>query len=316
MKTAENVYLETYPDVAAAVVAGHIRSGMAHYESYGQFEGRRWGGGARIEKILSAVDKGRQGLEIGPSFNPAAPRRAGFKVHTLDHMDREGLRKKYTGHGVNIDAIEDVDFVWRGERLVELIGQTGCYGWIIASHVIEHVPDLVTFLQQCEALLAPDGVLSLAVPDKRYCFDHFQPISTTGEVLDAYRERRTRPTPGQVFNSISTEVSLGPHICWGGATQGEFVLRHADDEAVHGWQEASNSEAYIDVHCWKFTPAGFRLMLADLHALGLTTLVIGREFESVVGEFFVTLGRGQISMSRDERLALLQRRGREAAGEA
>ena len=77
-----------------------------------------------------------------------------------------GSFAKYIGSGVNVANIEEVDFVWRGEPLSQLIGRKGCYDWIIASHVIEHSPDLISFLGQCEMLLKDDGVLSLIVPDK------------------------------------------------------------------------------------------------------------------------------------------------------
>ena len=69
-----------------------------------------------------------------------------------------------------------------------MIGKTGCYDWIIASHVIEHVPNFISYLQQCEAMLKPDGILSFIIPDKRYCFDYFSSSSSTGDVLeDLYR---------------------------------------------------------------------------------------------------------------------------------
>lgn len=130
----------------------------------------------RPAAILRDLDRSGLGLEIGPSHNPVAPRRLGFRVRTVDHLDRPGLVAKYTGHGVDTDAIEEVDHVWRGEPLSELVGAPGGFDWIIASHVIEHVPDLVGFLRECERLLNAGGTLSLAIPDKRYCFDHLRPI--------------------------------------------------------------------------------------------------------------------------------------------
>lgn len=109
----------------------------------------------RNHKVMLELDAKGLGLEIGPSFNPVAPKRAGYKVHILDHLDADGLRKKYPH--LKPENIEEVDFVWHGEPLAELIGQTGVYDWIVASHVIEHVPDLITFLQQCAQLLKPTG---------------------------------------------------------------------------------------------------------------------------------------------------------------
>lgn len=60
------------------------------------------------------------------------------------------------------------------------------------------------FLRECTVLLAPHGTLSPAIPDKRYCFDHFRPHSTTGEALQAWLERRTRHPPGLVFDYFAS----------------------------------------------------------------------------------------------------------------
>jgi SAM-dependent methyltransferase len=186
-KFNEAEYLEANPDVAAAVEEGKFHSGHAHYEKYGEREGRMlkrlFGRASREDKVFHLLDKTGLGLEIGPSHNPIAPKKKGFNVHILDHVSRAELRNKYQGHGVNLDNIEEVDFVWHGEPLQRLIGQIGCYDWIIASHVIEHVPDFISYLQQCEELLKPYGILSLVIPDKRYCFDYFSSSSSTGNML-------------------------------------------------------------------------------------------------------------------------------------
>ncbi|THI93750.1 hypothetical protein E7Z54_20625 [Nocardioides sp.] len=41
------------------------------------------------------------------------------------------------------------------------------FDWVFASRVIEHVPDLVGWLEQTESLVVEDGALVLVVPDRR-----------------------------------------------------------------------------------------------------------------------------------------------------
>ena len=137
----------------------------------------------REEILLNGIDKRSFGLEIGPSHSPVAAKREGFNVRVLDHLDAAGLRAKYADHGVDVAAIEEVDYVWSGQPLEELVGEAR-FDWIIASHVIEHVPDLVGFLNSCGRILAPDGLLSLAIPDKRYCFDCQRENTALGRVID------------------------------------------------------------------------------------------------------------------------------------
>lgn len=260
----------------------------------------------RNDKIFAALRRDGFGLEIGPSYNPVAPKKAGFHVETVDHLDRAGLVEKYGAHGVDVSGIEDVDHVWQGQPLSELIGETGRYDWIIASHVIEHVPDVIGFLEECRKLLKPDGVLSLAIPDKRYCFDHFRPVSTTGDVIQASLEKRTRHPPGWVFDHFSSASKLDDAITWIGGAKGTLKLVHSFPEAkqLYDWSLTPDAP-YIDIHAWRFTPSSFRLIMHDLGELGLLGLAESRFFDTTGCEFYVSLSPGAPS-PRVDRLQLLK----------
>lgn len=295
----ELAYLRAYPDVSAAVKAGAFPSGWDHYVAFGKSEGRKPDGSvaaSREQKVLSGLKLDGLGLEIGPSHNPIAPKRAGFNVHILDHLDANGLREKYRAHahlGVNVENIEEVDFVWKGEPLSQLV-KGNRYDWIIASHVIEHVPDMVSFLQQCEAILKPDGVLALVIPDKRYCFDYFSPLSSTGEFLDAYEEKRTRPTPGKVFDHFANACTKDGVIAWSADKVGLLALLDPNStvNAVIQSERTRQTSEYIDVHCWRFIPESFRLIISDLSGLRLINLSIAKELPTAGCEFYVTLSKG------------------------
>lgn len=258
----------------------------------------------RNHKVMLELDAKGLGLEIGPSFNPVAPKRAGYNVHILDHLDTQGLREKYPH--LEPENIEHVDFVWHGEPLAELIGKTGVYDWIVASHVIEHVPDLVTFLQQCAQLLKPTGRLSLVVPDKRYCFDSFSPESSTGQILDAYHAKSKRPTPGQIYDHYANSVNRDGSIAWDPTSNGKLALHHDPSEGKKMWRQAQASDEYVDVHNWRFTPEGFRLLIADLEALELIPIGVIKQFGTVGCEFFVTLGKHEAGWQAPDRYALLR----------
>jgi len=308
----ESEYLAANPDVAVAVKDGKFRNGREHYEAYGRSEGRMlkrfFGGTSREDKVFYLLNKKGLGLEIGPSHNPIAPKKKGYNVHILDHASASELRKKYRGHGINLENIEEVDFVWHGEPFQELIGNTNCYDWIIASHVIEHVPNLIAYLQQREALLKPDGILSLVIPDKRYCFDYFSSVSSTGVVLDAFAERRVRPSSGQIFDHFANASNRNGGIAWSddGCGDPDDLVHTFDDAQIH-WVRSVSTTEYIDVHCWRFTPASFRLLISDLQGLGLVGLEIKAEFDTVGCEFYVSLGKIDDSPQKTDRLAMLQK---------
>lgn len=269
----------------------------------------------RVSVLRDMFDKDVLGLEVGPSFRPVAPKSEGYKVETVDHATAEELRRKYAGKpSAAVQRIEEVDYVWQGGSLVDLIGTPGRYSYIIASHVIEHTTDIVRFLQDCEALLKPDGVLILAVPDKRYCFDYFRPVSTAGEAVAAYLEKRDRHSVSTLFNHFSTIVRNGRKGAWDKADPiSELLLVHDVAKGMHIVEQSRQSEAYIDAHAWQFTPSSFRLMLADLRSVNLTGLWENRLIDGLSCEFFVRLTK--VPGQESARLDLLQATLQEQAGQ-
>ena len=263
----------------------------------------------RTEKVMKLVNQKGLGLEIGPSFHPIAPKKLGYNVHTLDLCSAEELRWKYRDDGVDLSEIEEVDFIWKGESLPDLVGKKECYDWIIASHVLEHVPDFITFLVDCDKLLKPDGVLSLIIPDKRFCFDYFQNTSSTGEILDAFLEKRTRPSPGKVFDFCSRAAKSNNQITWEPGSVTNFKFVHTLSLAKKNWKLAQKTSSFFDVHNWRFTPASFRLVLRDLQTLNLIGLTIQLDYDTAGYEFFVTLVKKRWSshVKSSERMELLKK---------
>jgi len=245
----------------------------------------------RKERVLATIDRDGMGLEIGPSHDPLAPKREGFKVHVIDHASREELLAKYDGHLVAHDQIEEVDFVWKGGTYLELTQHPKHYDWIIASHLIEHTPDLIGFLQDCDSVLKDAGVLSLVIPDKRFIFDRFRPITGLARIVDAHLGGHTMHTPGSVAEHYLNAATRAHHLGWSSETPGEYFFIHSAREAREKMNVAREKSEYHDIHNWCFVPHSFRLLLNDLHVLGYTRL---REvsFHPTDGcEFYVTLGR-------------------------
>lgn len=244
----------------------------------------------RIAFLRSEIDKKGPGLEIGPSYRPIAPKAEGYVVDIIDHLDTNGLREKYRDHTyVDETRIEEVDFVWQGESYAELTGKPGHYRWIVASHVIEHCPDLIGFLQQCASLLASKGRLVLAVPDKRFCFDAYRPVSGLARVIDQHLSRAGQHTAGEVAEEYLYCVNLDGKIAWDPDTKGETHVFHPPEKGRAGMQEVISTGQAPDVHSWCFTPSSFHLMIQDLNYLGFIPFYVERIQPAPQGEFFCTL---------------------------
>lgn len=225
-----------------------------------------------LEKMIS---KDMFGLEVGPSYNPALPRSMGWNVETIDHASAEELREKYANM-TDISKVEHVDYISDARPMHEIIPHRGAYDFIYASHVIEHITDIIGLLQSCELLLKPEGQLILVVPDKRRCFDVMQVRSSTGDVLEAHRHLATRHNPGTIFDFIANTADMGGNSIWEAdwARKRNLGFHFAENvETAHGfYTRAVNEPDYIDVHAWRFVPSSFRLIMQDLERIGLTKL--------------------------------------------
>src|SRR4051812_44642602 len=242
----------------------------------------------RREFIFRTADRAGTALEIGPAHNAILAKRDGFPTRTTDYLDRAGLIEKYREFKqYSPDDIEDVDYVIPpGVAMADVIDER--FDLVLASHVLEHSTSLIDFLNDCTTLLAPRGVLSLVVPDHRYCFDRFRERSSIGRVIDMSRLRPPVHTVGTLTEFSLYAVKHHGSASWPAGHKGTYSFVH-DLAAVRSDAARAEGETYIDVHNWVFSPHHLRLMLHDLHALELIT-VREAAFQDTIGhEFFLNL---------------------------
>lgn len=258
----------------------------------------------RNEKILSRIKRDMKIMEIGPSFSPVLMRADGWNVRSLDHCTADELRRKYAVHEeVDVSRIQEVDFVWRDGPLETAVpsDELGTFDACIGSHVIEHTPNLVSFFRSLERLLKPSGVISLVVPDKRFCFDFFQPLTMTGDVLEAHRTKRDRHTRAAEYNATAYMVRAGGQIAWGQHPTGLLTFYDGDVQAANSRFFRPNvAEEYRDLHGLYFTPSSFRLILLELAWVGYLDFYEAAGFGTENCEFFVTLARGRPKLTEEQ----------------
>ena len=268
----------------------------------------------RFAELRRTLDKAMTGLEIGPWYNPIAPRSDGWKTTIVDYQDQEALQEAALRHvsetaRTRADEIEEVDIVWSGQPLDELAlaKNPEGYDFVIASHVIEHTPDILGFLQQCSRLLKPDGIISLAVPDMRKCFDVVKMPTAIREVLAAHRERRTRHTPETLFEARSRGATRNSAGAWlSGTRTPPITLPSSYSDALERYRldvEAIGKDTpYVDAHAWFFTPASFKLTIFELNEMGLLGYGIASLVESHGSEFIVQMRRspGKVVRGQDK----------------
>ena len=141
---------------------------------------------SRNSRILATIDiHVEKGLEMGPLDRPVVTKSDG-RILYLDHLDTEGLKKKYASNAdaglVSPEKLVEVDLVADGRALADILGDRGPVDYVIASHVIEHIPNPIGWLRDIAAALNENGRISLVVPDRRFTFDHFRTDSNAGGV--------------------------------------------------------------------------------------------------------------------------------------
>lgn len=263
----------------------------------------------RRTRILTGLNvSDAVGVEIGALDKPLVTRDMG-KVLYVDHADTATLRKKYQEDaGVRAEAIVDVDGVWGTNTLLEAIGGQKV-DYALASHVIEHVPDLVTWLNELESILAPGGQIRLAIPDMRYTFDCLRRETVLSDVLPAYIARARRPMPREVMDFICNAADVRSDLLWHKAARRAVARKlYLFADAVQ-LGEASMRGEYHDVHCWTFTPASFARLMSEIRSADLSNLACRAFTDTPIGgmEFYVSLavyGKGDsLPWARMERSA-------------
>ncbi|MGK7866675.1 class I SAM-dependent methyltransferase [Falsiroseomonas sp. E2-1-a20] len=273
---------------------------------------------SRVELLLAGASKTSRILEIGPSHAPMAPRSRGWNTTIVDHASRDGLIAKYRDdRSVDTSRIEEVDVVWHDGPLHAAIPAEhhGSFDLLIASHVIEHFPDPIGILRSAEHLLHPTrGRISLAVPDKRSCFDFFRPPSSTGKLLAAHHAQRIRHSPGDIFDTTAYFATLNGASGWAVQPSHAALVSNSLDHAWRAFQDTREQpdSAYQDCHAWVMTPASFELMILEVARTGLIDWHIESVAPQAGVEFLVQMHRGREQFASTEafearRLALLRR---------
>lgn len=253
--------------------------------------------------LTMGADLSDYGLEIGAANNPIL---RSSRCKYADYADTETLKSRFSSadyHGA--EHIVDVDYVWSGAGSLKPIVGAQNFGYVIASHVIEHVPNPLGWFRGISDVVRPGGVFNLAIPDMRFTFDIACPPSSLGELVEADLLNYDKPSPRQIFDSCYYGKAVDP---------GEPWLRHVDVESTPSYSGGlaarlaydqayrSMDGDYYDSHCWAFTPKTFLKLLRGACDLELFDYLLGDYHPTIEGEFefFLNLYKPNDPLSRED----------------
>jgi len=173
--------------------------------------------------------RGGRILEIGALDSPTFPER---NINYLDWFSRDELMAELAENPRHTaDRIVDPEYVVKDKRFAEHIDAR--FDVVIANHVIEHVADPITWLQQIR-VVAPHGDLFLAVPDRRHTFDYLRPDSTIAPMLRAHSEDLQQPSRWQLLDTLFYYRPFRAENAWAGDFAPLEKRRFTVTEALNG----------------------------------------------------------------------------------
>jgi SAM-dependent methyltransferase len=133
------------------------------------------------------------GIEIGALHQPLELE--GLPISQIQYVDRmtlSELRRHYPE--LSKQQFVPVQVVDNGEMLTTFADNS--LDFIIANHFIEHTRNPIGTLRNWLTKLKPDGIIYMAVPDKRCIFDAERPLTSLAHLveddLQSPREREPR----------------------------------------------------------------------------------------------------------------------------
>jgi SAM-dependent methyltransferase len=259
---------------------------------------------SKLTKHISPLNQ--DGLEIGPLCWPIVRKdESNGRIQYVDFSTAEESRKKYKNDpNVNINDIVETDLLWGKQTLPELANGR-LFDYVIASHVIEHVPDMLGWMREIASVLKDNGILSLAIPDKRYTFDYKRDLTSFANLMESYLLQKRRPSPRDIFEQVSLATKVDLILAWNGGIDPAKLEHHGTyEEALEKAKKYLKSDDYDDVHVNILTPARFLDLVETASKLGLFDFTVADFYDTAYNshEFIVALQRVPRTISQQEYL--------------
>ena len=262
----------------------------------------------RFKKITSSLNLSGQGLEFGPLNRPIIAKSVG-NIRYADHISNEGLKKKYENDpNVDVTNLCTVDIDLSRVELSSAI-PAASLDYVVAAHVIEHVPDPASWFKSIANLLRKEGHLSLVIPDKRFCFDIRRPLTKTEDLLTAAKELRIRPTANQVVDYLELLIPVSARLAWAAPWIYHFRPRRKFNHEYRQQLTKRAESEYVDVHCWAWSPLSFLWTIRTLSLSGNLPFSVSsfHPTERNDIEFMITLKKGDPDIGAIDRFIEAER---------
>jgi SAM-dependent methyltransferase len=188
------------------------------------------------------------GLELGPGHHPLPMLFPDTSVRYVDRWEPERNRELFPELAAGStfpkpDVIANLDV----DRLSAVADES--QDFVVASHVLEHLADPLSQIEDMHRVLKRGGVALIFLPDRRYTFDRDRAPTQLEHLIADRRDRVT----------VVSDEHLEDHLRKTGVWQDSWTDEDRRSEF------ARNRERSIHVHCWtedEFLPVLVHTMVA------------------------------------------------------
>ena len=246
----------------------------------------------RLEKMLEGLNvKSMRGIEIAPLSWVTVKKEDGYILYVDKLSYNELLAAHSDSPHFKKEDIIPIDIVLGDRSIAEALADHPKFDYVVGSHVIEHIPDLVSWFDDIHSILKPDGTFRLAIPDRRFTFDYLRENSKLSEVLNAYAHRAKTPMSQSVMDHHLNVRKVDFIAAWDSTIESGRLERFHTPEYALEVATKDRRDNDPDIHCWTFTPKSFAKLMLDLAELRLLDFSCECIFdtEPYTFEFFVNM---------------------------
>jgi SAM-dependent methyltransferase len=243
------------------------------------------------------IKKNDRILEFGPLIRPFVSKKNYPNAFFADVRSTAEIKSLYTsndylqatGLTVDIDSIVEIDYVIT-KSYTDTFKNEEKFDVVYLSHVIEHMPDIISFFKDVGNILNKSGKLILIYPDARYCFDHFRNGTTFVDAYDTYMNKKMNANA--VFDFTYNVIHENTEsFFWNNKDLSKKLPNNSFKKSLKALEDSRSNILPDDVHFWPFSDYQFVKFLYDMDKAGLLDFEISdfHETQYNTQEFMIVL---------------------------
>lgn len=220
-------------------------------------------------KLLEDYDFNGKILEIGALHNPLFHKND-KEVYYLDIMSTEELKEHYKNEKQIVDTILPVDFILDDSYKNTFKDIDIEFDYVCSSHVLEHIPNPISYLLDISNILSPGGKVCMLIPDKEFTFDHYRENSSFADWFDVYTRGEKISTPRLVIDHLAEHVDENTPANFWNKKVNKYPAPYVEGclEIYSKFVEDFENN-YFNGHYWVFTDRSFLKILENLFKFNL-----------------------------------------------